>query len=388
MHKLISLKHISVSSVSPQKQKRVQVRSFSESYCPNSPNLCFSVSHRHQNNHLSDLHSSSTDAPIPAEIDSMPIPVSDELREWLHSRNLQGFIRVAEADPHPQAEELVQQLDITKITTKKVRNALRMPRGGFDVVQKPSSEALRSYFGAYSPSAKAYQTYGGRDEFFHEVARFLLEVGFVSPRFYCMPKKRAGFIIAAYEKEDFNWPLLSAEALREQLQGVQTGKPMKPIFGRWLSVLFPIQESENPSQLRRPPSVQTPRRRRQVSREEWTEEESAHVDNMQMEFDQSEHVRQYESESRQPTPTHEQEQQPEGQQSKQQQSAAANQQQQEKESTQGGTQEQEEQPKQKRVKQRANRKFRPENNEEPASKRQRANDQEPSITPVNPDTTA
>ena len=377
MHKLISLKHISVSSVSPQKQKRVQVRSFSESDCPNSPNLCFSVSHRHQDNHFSDFYSSSTDAPISAEIDSMPIPVSDELREWLHSRNLQGFIRVAEADPHPQAEELVQQLDITKITTKKVRNALRMPRGGFDVVQKPSSEALRSYFGEYSPSAKAYQTYGGRDEFFHEVARFLLEIGFVSPRFYCMPKKRVGFIIAAYEKEDFNWPLLSAEALREQLQGVQTGKPMKPIFGRWLSVLFPIQDSESPSQLRRPPPVQPPQRHRQVSREEWTEEESAHVENMQMEFDQTE-------QERQPTPTHEQQQQPKGQQSKQQRSATVNQQQHEEESTQGGTQEQDKQPKQRRFKQRANRQFRPEMNEEPASKRQRTNDQEPVTTPDNP----
>ena len=64
----------------------------------------------------------------------MPIPVSDELCQWLHNRNLQGFIKVAEADPHPQAEELLQDLDITKITTKKVRNALQMPRGGFNAV--------------------------------------------------------------------------------------------------------------------------------------------------------------------------------------------------------------------------------------------------------------
>ena len=116
-----------------------------------------------------------------------------------------------------------------------------MKRGGFDVVKKPSQEALWSYFGEYSPSAKAYQTYGGRDEFFHEVARFLLEIGFVSPRFYCMPKKRVGFIIATYEEDTFDWPLLSAEALREQLYGVQKGKPMKTIFARWLSVLFPTQ---------------------------------------------------------------------------------------------------------------------------------------------------
>ena len=81
-------------------------------------------------------------------------------------------------------------------------------------------DTLRSYFGEYSPSAKAFQTQGGEDEFFHEVAKFLLKVGFVSPRFYGMPKKRARFIITTYEGEDFDWELLSAEALWDQLYGV------------------------------------------------------------------------------------------------------------------------------------------------------------------------
>mgnify|MGYP006889244612 FL=1 len=55
-------------------------------------------------------------------------------------------------------------------------------------MEKLKPEILRSYFGAYSPSAKAYKTLGGQDEFFQEVAKFLLEVAFVSPRFYGMPK--------------------------------------------------------------------------------------------------------------------------------------------------------------------------------------------------------
>ena len=66
-------------------------------------------------------------------------------------------------------------------------------------------DILSSYFGEYSPSAKAYQTQGGEDEFFHQVARLLLEVGFVSPRFYCMPKKWARLIIVTYEGENFDW---------------------------------------------------------------------------------------------------------------------------------------------------------------------------------------
>ena len=147
-------------------------------------------------------------------------------------------------------------------------------------------DVLRSYFEEYSPSAKAFQMQGGADEFFHEVARFLLEVGFVSPRFYCMPKKRAGFIIATYEGEIFDWGLLSANALREQLYGVQQGKPMKPIFARWLSVLFPSHISKSQPQEQRPPRPQAPRPRRQVQREEWQEEESTHVDTTQSEPEQ------------------------------------------------------------------------------------------------------
>ena len=93
----------------------------------------------------------------------------------------------------------MEEIDVSKITNKKVRAALEMRSEGFDVVQKLTKDGLRSYFGEYLPSAKAYQAQGGRDEFFHEGAKFLLEVGFVSPRVYCMPKKRVGFIIATYE---------------------------------------------------------------------------------------------------------------------------------------------------------------------------------------------
>ena len=70
------------------------------------------------------------------------------------------------------------------------------------------------------------------------------------------------------------WPLLSAKVLREQLFGVQKGKPMKTICARWLSVLFPPQQSGNRSKVRRSPQVQQPRTCRQVPREEWREEES------------------------------------------------------------------------------------------------------------------
>ena len=118
----------------------------------------------------------------------MPISVCDDLRIWLICNKLQGFLKVAEAEPHLRIEALMEEIDVSKITNKKVRTALEMPRGSFNAVKKVTKEGLRFDFGAYSPSAKAYQTQGGRDEFFHEVAKFLLEVGFLSPRYYFMPQ--------------------------------------------------------------------------------------------------------------------------------------------------------------------------------------------------------
>ena len=106
-----------------------------------------------------------------------------------------------DSELHSRTTQIIQQINITRITNIQVRRLLNLKRDGFDAMQKLDPNVLRSYFGAYSPSAKVYQTKGGEDEFFHEVAKFLLEVAFVSPRFYCMPKKRAGFIISTCEGE-------------------------------------------------------------------------------------------------------------------------------------------------------------------------------------------
>ena len=90
----------------------------------------------------------------------MPIPISDNLRTWLESKNLQGYISIAEAEPHPNVAELLQQIDISKITNKQVRRTLKLKREGFDDVQKMDKATLLSYFGEYSPSTKAFQTLG------------------------------------------------------------------------------------------------------------------------------------------------------------------------------------------------------------------------------------
>ena len=154
---------ISLKPLSPQSQRRIRAERFA---CLSNPTLLFSV---------------STSPKVAfSKAEDMSIAISDNLCLWLDTKNLQGYIRIAKASPHPNAAEIVQQIDIAKITNKKVRRILNLKREWFDAVQKMDKETLQSYFGEYSPSAKAFQTMGGQDEFFHEVAKFMLEVAFVT----------------------------------------------------------------------------------------------------------------------------------------------------------------------------------------------------------------
>ena len=84
----------------------------------------------------------------------MPIHVSVNLRQWLNNKGLQGYLKVADSEPHPRATEVIQSIDITKLTKKRVCHVLNLKREDFDVVQKMDNDMLWSYFG--EPSAKAY----------------------------------------------------------------------------------------------------------------------------------------------------------------------------------------------------------------------------------------
>ena len=75
-------------------------------------------------------------------------------------------------------------------------------------MEKLKPEVLRLYFAEYLPSPKAYRTLGGKDDFFQEVAKFMLEVAFVSIRYYGMQKQGAWFIISTYEGEKKDWSYL------------------------------------------------------------------------------------------------------------------------------------------------------------------------------------
>ena len=118
MQRVISLKHISTTSVSPQRQKRIRAERFS--------------AYPRHNLKLSSPPPQNFDSLV--DDDNMAIYVSDNLWQWLANKNLQGFIKVAEVEPHPRAAEILQQIDVSKITNKKVRSVLELEREGFDAV--------------------------------------------------------------------------------------------------------------------------------------------------------------------------------------------------------------------------------------------------------------
>ena len=100
----------------------------------------------------------------------MPLEVSQEIRTWLQTRGLGGYLRVIDAPPHPDAQEMALQIHPDTVTNNIIRIALDLQRGGEHDVEVPPHTILKYYFGLYSVSGKAYRTYGGPNKFFGEIS--------------------------------------------------------------------------------------------------------------------------------------------------------------------------------------------------------------------------
>ena len=104
------------------------------------------------------------------------------------------------------------------ITEEAIRALTGLPEGGIYTIDNPTPEQLIRYFGEYSLASKGYQTQGGGDMLFREIARVLHEYSHVYPRPLVMPQNRAGMIIATYEGIKVDWPVLIADDQDRQRQ--------------------------------------------------------------------------------------------------------------------------------------------------------------------------
>ena len=169
----------------------------------------------------------------------MTIDISPALRRWLHDKGLEGYIRVAESPPHPNAQDVARKLNIDIITNANMRKKLGLSGSDERHFEIPLTGILERYFGEYSTSAKAYKTWEVPNPFFREVAKFLLEVGCVHTNAYGMPKQKAGIVIATFQGQAIDWGVITGPTLREGLHAFQTGKKLRPIILQYLIVLFP-----------------------------------------------------------------------------------------------------------------------------------------------------
>ena len=60
----------------------------------------------------------------------MPIFISPALRQWLHDKGFEGYIRVAGTPPHPDAQEVAKKFNVDTITNASIRKKLGLSRTG------------------------------------------------------------------------------------------------------------------------------------------------------------------------------------------------------------------------------------------------------------------
>ena len=67
------------------------------------------------------------------------------------------------------------------------------------------TKLLERHYGKYFQSAKAFRTRDIPDPFFHNIAKFMLEVRCVHLNAYGMLKQKPGVVLSMYEGTDVDW---------------------------------------------------------------------------------------------------------------------------------------------------------------------------------------
>ena len=85
----------------------------------------------------------------------MTISISATLRRWLLEKGSEGYIRVVEAPPHPDAFNIARKLNVDTVTNAMVRQKLGLSGLGEKHFDIAPAETLQKYFAEYSLTAKA-----------------------------------------------------------------------------------------------------------------------------------------------------------------------------------------------------------------------------------------
>ena len=102
---------------------------------------------------------------------------------------------------------------------------------------------LKEYFGMYSIFGKAYCTDGGRNKFFGEIARILMEYAFAHTNPTSMSQNKAAIIFREYQGGTMDWGILNSEGVCAALESFQSGKRFLPVLAHYLTILYPPPSS-------------------------------------------------------------------------------------------------------------------------------------------------
>ena len=141
-------------------------------------------------------------------------------------------------------------------------------------METPSREIMQEYFGSHSFASKAYRTHGAKDRLFREIAKVLLEYGFVYPRPPAILKNRIGFIIATYEGLRVDWAAITSNSLRAVIAGIVDGNKAWSRVAQYLTILAPPLLAIQPKRKRWPETTPKSTRRQQLLNQQatgWTE---------------------------------------------------------------------------------------------------------------------
>ena len=177
--------------------------------------------------------------------------------------------------PHPEAQTIAKRVHPNTITNNQICWALSLKRGDKHDVDAPPQHILEQYFGEYSASAKAHDMHGGPNEFFGNLAHFLLEYGCITANAHSILKKRVGLIITAYRGGAVDWGILTGEGNHAAVASFQSGKRFLPVLAQYIAVLYPSQTPMPQRQTLALPAHPTqPKRQRtlQLPQEEWNDD--------------------------------------------------------------------------------------------------------------------
>ena len=80
------------------------------------------------------------------EEDVGPMALSDKAREWFTENGLEGFLRIADAPPHEELEQVAATIDLAEITEGIIQALTGLQAGGLQSVQSTCKKILLDYF--------------------------------------------------------------------------------------------------------------------------------------------------------------------------------------------------------------------------------------------------